>query len=222
MTKLNLCCGTNVFPGWINVDHTDVEGDYLRHLREAPEGFVWPEPQRKLAEAVKRDDVVFYQAIAHPYLLASDPESFDAVYIGQAIEHFNRRTEAPALLREVARVLKPGGAVKLTTPNLETLVRAWWGADRLNLDVFEVEQPAFYRTANRDDKLAYLLYGASGDDCTRENYEGHFHCYTPRSLSELLRECGLEPCTETGLFADCVDMGMTHSFAIEAVKRSCA
>lgn len=214
--RLNICCGANVFPNWLNVDNTDVEQDYLRHLRDAPDGFVWPEPQRKLAEWVKAGKPLDFMRHDVRKGLPWPDESVTAIYIGQAIEHFNRRTEAPALLKECRRVLKTGGVIRLTTPSLGKLVEAYV---RGNMDAFASEQPAFYASASEADRLAYLLFGASGADCTSQNYEGHFHCYTIGTLGALLRECGLRPEWETaGVFDDVRDMGMSHSFAIEAVK----
>lgn len=215
--KLNLCCGPNMFPGWLNVDAADMEHDYLRHLRDAPPGFTWPELQRELAAAVVAGQVEFMRHDVRKGLPWPD-NSVDAIYIGQAIEHFNRRTEAPALLRECLRVLKSGGAIRLTTPDLLDLVDSWRHGD---MALFEREQPAFYAHADADDKLAYILFGASGPDCTAQNYEGHFHCYTSRSLSGLLSECGFDTdwhAQHPDEFADCIDKGMSHSFAIEAVK----
>ena len=40
-----------------------------------------------------------------------------------------------------------------------------------------------------------------------------------RSLEQLLNECGLDTrVSNSPEFADCVDFGMSHSFAIEGVK----
>lgn len=220
--KLNLCCGSNVFPGWINIDRTDVEQDYLRHLREAPDGFVWPEPQRELAAWVKagkpldvrRHDV--RQGIPFP------DNSVDAIYIGQAIEHFNRRTEAPKLLKECWRVLKPGETIRLTTPDLSKLIAAYCNslnsAPQIGMGQYAHEQPEFYASASAHDQLAYLLFGASGPDSTNENYEGHHHCYTLDSLAFLLEECGFGPGHNDPVFSDTRDMGMSHSFSLEGVK----
>lgn len=228
--KLNLCCGANLFPGWVNVDKTDVEEQYIRHLRAAPDHFVWPEPQRELAAWVKAGKPLEF--VRHDVRRGLDclnmpdgsqmqvmDNSIDAIYVGQAIEHFNRRTEAPALLRECLRVLKQGGAIRLTTPDLSSVAQSWLDG---HMDQYAREQPAFYADALPEDQLAYLLFGASGADCTAENYEGHFHAYTSRSLGALLTECGFLVNTSflknQFVFAECSDCGMSHSFAIEAVK----
>jgi SAM-dependent methyltransferase len=222
--RLNLCCGSNCFPNWINVDKTDVEQGYLRHLREAPDGFVWPEPQRELAAWVKAGKGLDFQRLDVRQGLPWLPDgTVDAIYIGQAIEHFNRRTEAPALLRECLRVLKPGGAIRLTTPSLQLLVNTYLGLETDDMDQWQSEQPDFYASALPEDQLSYLLFGASGPDSTNENYEGHHHCYTPRSLGALLEECGFRIWRSGGpdrhaTFSDTRDFGMSHSFAIEAVK----
>jgi len=228
--KLNLCCGANVFHGWLNIDQTDVEADYLRHLRDAPKAMQWPAAQQALVDRI--GEIEFWRHDVRKGLPFADG-SVDAIYVGQAIEHFNRRTEAPAFLRECCRVLRQYGVIKLTTPDLCKLVAAYGQHPRLidahsvvperysayGLDGFSSEQPAFYADALPEDQLSYLLFGASGADCTSQNYEGHFHCYTPRSLGQLLMECGFDVRTkDSDEFTDTIDQGMSHSFAIEGVK----
>ena len=213
--KLNLCCGPNMFPGWLNVDAADMDDAYLRHLRDAPPGFTWPEPQRELAAAVVAGQVEFMRHDVRKGLPWPD-NSVDAIYIGQAIEHFNRRTEAPALLRECCRVLRKGCPIRLTTPDLNVIIHAFLDVE---LQSFAGEQPEFYANAGMADQFSYLLFGASGPDCTAQNYEGHFHCYSIGSLNALLVECGLFPRVHSAAaFRDTKDCGMSHSFAIEAVK----
>ena len=223
MLRLNLGCGANAFVGWCNVDKTDVEHDYFRHLRDAPDGFVWPEPQRALAAHVKAGKPLeFIRHDVRKGLTLWGDNSVDAIYIGQMIEHLNRRTEAPRLLRECCRVLKQYGVIKLTTPDLDQLTLAHYNAVERGCDDmgrFAHEQPAFYADADPADQLAYLLYGASGDASTNEHYEGHHHCYTPGTLGQLLLKCGFDVRSEDSAeFKDTIDMGMTHSFAIEGCK----
>ncbi len=210
--KLNLCCGSNVFPGWLNVDRTDVDADYLKHLRDAPKSMQWPPEQQALVDRI--GEIQFMRHDVRKGLPWADA-SVEAIYVGQAIEHFNRRTEAPVFLRECARVLKTGGVIKLTTPCLRRLIDDF---NEQDMDKYESDQPAFYDGALPEDQLSYLLFGASGADCTSQNYEGHFHCYTPRSLTALVHEAGF--LMHIGdEFHDTIDKGMSHSFAIEAVKQ---
>lgn len=49
---------------------------------------------------------------------------FDAVYSAQFIEHLSPK-EAEKVLKDVARVLKPGGVIRLVTPDLEELARTY-------------------------------------------------------------------------------------------------
>lgn len=50
--------------------------------------------------------------------------SFDLVLMAEVIEHF---ADTQALLRECLRVLTPGGAVVMETPNLWDVRRLWYG-----------------------------------------------------------------------------------------------
>jgi predicted SAM-dependent methyltransferase len=47
-------------------------------------------------------------------------DHFDVVYHSHVLEHV-RRAEAPSLLRECRRVLRPGGTLRIATPDLERL-----------------------------------------------------------------------------------------------------
>jgi SAM-dependent methyltransferase len=65
--------------------------------------------------------------------LAEEPASADAVMALEVIEHM----ESPrAFLRELARVLKPGGALVLSTPNIVTLGSKVRFAFREELELF--------------------------------------------------------------------------------------
>lgn len=50
--------------------------------------------------------------------------SFDAVYTAQFVEHLTLQ-EATVVLREIFRVLKPGGVLRIVTPDMEELARTY-------------------------------------------------------------------------------------------------
>src|SRR5687767_1836788 len=50
--------------------------------------------------------------------------TFDAVYHSHVLEHLPH-AEAPAFLRDCARVLRPGGTIRVVVPDLETIARLY-------------------------------------------------------------------------------------------------
>ncbi len=209
--KLNLCCGSNVFPGWLNVDRTDVEADYLKHLRDAPKSMVWPPEQQALVDHI--EEIQFCQLDVREAFPWKD-NCADAIYVGQAIEHFHRG-KVPAFLSECFRVLRPGGFIKLTTPDLNQLVIDY---QHNRLAEYASEQPDFFRGAASADQLSYIMFGAMGPDCNSEHYEGHFHLYTWHTLRELLHSAGFAHSAHSWPHKETIDKGMSHSFAIEGMK----
>jgi len=60
------------------------------------------------------------------------PESFDFVTANHLIEHV---PDPHALMSEIARVTKSGGAVLIRTPNSQSIGRSWFGSDWFANDV---------------------------------------------------------------------------------------
>jgi len=95
---------------------------------------------------------------------------FDAASCLDVIEHV---LDPRNLLRELARVLRPGGVLVLTTPN----TRAYW-------HILTLIRGRFPRT--------------SGDP---EGYDGgHLHYFTFTDVRHLLREAGFDTIEEFGLY----------------------
>ena len=225
-TKLNIGSGPNIFPhpGWTNYDHVDVT-DYLEQVRTMYRENLIEGDQKELGRFLVTEDVDFRIHDLRTGFLQHPDGSVDAIYIGQVIEHLNPLHEAPQLLRECHRMLRPGGVVRLTTPDLDKLLRAY--ADG-TMSMFADEFPAFYADAAPADQLSYILYGAAGASCTWDHYEGHMHMYNRDSMARLFREAGFkapfffyDSAGESrcpAMTGEVVDAGMGHSFASEAVR----
>lgn len=226
--KLNLGCGPNVFAGWLNIDKEDMTS-YLTFLANpATDMGPMPPEQRRLAEQVRQGGLLAYPRqvadIRKGLLFPSG--SVDLIYLGQVIEHLNPVYEAPQLCKECWRVLKPGGIMRVSTPNLHGLVSTYVvGGD---LSEFSHEQPAYYAKGSPARRLAYIMYGSGGPASNSEHYEGHQMLYSDGSLRELLEEAGFSPEKIAGcpphvsqsdaIQAECVDTGVSHSIFLEAMK----
>ena len=220
--KLNLGCGANLFEGWLNVDIDDVEETYLRHLRSAENVESWPEWQRKQWEFLKAGgDFQFVRLnVVETWLYGLDCiGKCDAIYLGQIVEHLNAIHELPMLLKQCHEALKPGGVLRLTTPCFDKILTAWMN-DRMG--DFAPEQPAFYAPASGTQQLSYLLFGATGPNSTRSNYEGHMHIWTPSTLEPVVREAGftgeIDFSWPSKRLPDVRDFGESHSFALEVIR----
>jgi len=91
--------------------------------------------------------------------------SADVVLAGEIVEHI---VDTEGFLREIRRVLRPGGAVALSTPNI-----LWW-KHRVALLAGRYPDALDYRTRYGDDF-------------------GHVRIFTPALLRGLLEETGFDP-----------------------------
>lgn len=223
--KLNIGSGPNVFPftGWINYDREDIT-QYLDYIKKAPlDGM--PIRQQQLANYLKSGGLIDFkvQDLNNKFPQHSN-NSVEAIYLGQMIEHLNPLYEVPAFLLECHRMLKIGGVLRITTPDLDLLIQAYL---HNQMDKFVKEQPEFYKQADPGSQLAYIMYGSAGPNCRWNNYEGHFFLYTQKSMTTALQKAGfknIEFYYEPGKSKDLVmakeaiDEGLSHSFIVEAVK----
>jgi predicted SAM-dependent methyltransferase len=92
--KLQLGTGPNPLPGWLNTDL--VPDSYPEH----------------------RDEIVFLDA-TKPFPL--DAMTFDYVFSEHQIEHVTE-PEARSMLKECFRILRPGGRVRIATPDLSAIL----------------------------------------------------------------------------------------------------
>ena len=118
--KLHLGCGSFVVPGWENVDKSwGVLLARVPGLRKALAGFRVLTPEQAVArfpKGIVRADV----RGGLPYL----NEAASVVYTSHMIEHMPR-WQALELLAECRRVLEPGGAIRIATPDLRALIEEY-------------------------------------------------------------------------------------------------
>jgi SAM-dependent methyltransferase len=224
LVKLNIGCGPNMFPfdGWTNYDHVDFNF-FIDWVKSNPTDSM-PHIQH-LANYVRAGgDLSTTKHNLNDGFPQHPDNSVDIIYVGQVIEHLNPIFQAPKLITECYRMLKSGGVLRMTTPDLDLLISAYINGE---MEKFAIEQPAFYRDHDPSGQLAMLMFGACGENCTFDNYEGHMFLYTEKSMNKLLKHAGFEKIfyyDKTGksvsevMKKEAVDQGMTHSLCVEAVK----
>lgn len=223
--KLNIASGPNVFPfdGWINYDKEDFSS-YFNFIRNVQTDAGMPDHQKKLWQYVKDGGNIDFRQYNFNKQLDHKDNTIDIIYLGQMIEHMSYLRQAPAFIKECYRILKTGGIIRLSTPDIDKLISAY---KNNSMDKFNDDQPEIYKTLDPSAQLAMIMFGASGDNCTQEKYEGHFHLYSEKSMTKLLSDAGftqIEFYNWTGqskspiIKQEVVDYGISHSFIVEAVK----
>lgn len=226
LVKINVAAGPNVFPSdnWINIDREDMSA-YVTYLLIVNTLKGMPQDQKKLAEYIKGGAVINYQVHDITTGLPQFADnSTDLLYFGQSIEHFNIIYQIPNILKELHRILKPGGLIRITTPDFDLLLKAYLEG---KMNQFVNDQPAFYKDADPASQLAYLMFAATGPNSNFKNYEGHMFIFTKESMTRVLRAAGFREITfytETGkslhpvMACEAVDVGVNHSLIVEAIK----
>ena len=222
--KLNLGCGPNVFPGWVNIDR-EFPREYLEYLTTHGPDARMPETQRKLSEYLHAGGYIDFRVHDLRRGLTYATDTVDLIYLGQVVEHLNPVYEALALMKECRRVLKPGGILRIATPDLGILLLAYASDD---MDRFASEQPDYYKKGSKGAKLSYIMFGSTGPISTWDHYEGHMMIYDAASMDALLVGAGFElghiHYTVAGqslsdvIEREVVDTGVSHSMFVEAVK----
>jgi predicted SAM-dependent methyltransferase len=111
--KLQLGCGGNILPGWLNTDG-QCNG--------------WSHPQ-----SVKLD-------ATQPFPISDS--SFDYIYSEHMIEHITY-LQGQAMLQECFRVLKPGGKIRISCPDFQFLIDLYTNPQPLHIEYIEKTKPVW-------------------------------------------------------------------------------
>jgi predicted SAM-dependent methyltransferase len=186
--RLHLGCHAHVVPGWVNIDKSpNVFLSRIPALRQ----FLYrlgiisaTQATAALPPGIVRADVT--HGLGYP------DSSVEFIYSSHMIEHM-ARWRGLNLLRECARVLQPGGVLRLATPDLRKWIDEYAEGDRS-------------RGATPADTLMTKLGtyvempGTAAQRFVFRAFTGAIHqwLYDFESLSQLLREAGFENVTRRG------------------------
>ena len=205
---LHLGCGLIAPPEWVNVDgswnawlaqHRALRGllSALRLVKKSQNDVPWP-TNVKIADLRRH--------------LPFADNTFDAAYASHLLEHLYREA-AVGFLRELIRVVKPGGLIRMLVPDLGAMVREYAGQAKLE-DGEHEDDPA-RRLCGRllmravsppRGGLLHAIYHVKTD------FHSHKSMYDGSSLMKLMTEAGLRDCREMGFrdseipFIDKVEM----------------
>ena len=177
--RVNLGCGASPTPGWVNLDNSwTVRLASRRLLWAAGSRLGLFNVQQEKFAAVCREKGIRWADVTKGIPLAE--KSSDIVYSSHMLEHLPRQL-ALQLLKDVSRVLVPGGWVRLVLPDLARLVERY--ARERDADLFVRSTLLGRERSNGTSMLARVKGGLVGD---RE----HSWMYDARSLCSLLIEAG--------------------------------
>lgn len=162
---LNVGCG---FPG--------------QHLPASFQGGEWRELRLDIDPSVNPDIVC---SIVDMSPLAAG--SVDAVWSSHNLEHLHRH-EVPVALGEFIRVLRPGGQLLLTLPDLQAI------AELVAADALEDEA---YRSPSGPISPLDMIYGHTASLAHGNLHMAHKTGFTARTLNQLLVDAGFAGVTLT-------------------------
>lgn len=123
LVRVNVGCGSSPTIGWHNFDNSLTVRLAMIPLLPtflASIGTLDAQ-QRKFVRAVRTTGISWANAHSIPL----PDSSADVVYSSHMIEHLEPVVEAPGFLREVSRVLKPDGVVRIVVPDLQARIERY-------------------------------------------------------------------------------------------------
>lgn len=181
--KLNIGCGQTIIKGWVNADNS-----FALKLSKYPLFFLELLFKFKIVNKSQYDFIFFARknniqnidATQLPY----DSSSIDVIYSSHMMEHL-QRDDAKTFIKECFRVLKPGGILRLSLPDLKIIVDNYLKHN--DADLF-IEQLLMEPPKTKKIKHLIKLYISGG-------FREHSWMYDGKSLLKILKEFGFKNST---------------------------
>lgn len=115
------------------------------------------------------------------------------VYMAHALEHFRYKEDARSVLREIHRVLAPGGVLRVVVPDIELCLRAYVEDDE---EFFEARKELWPWARQCRTRLEHFLAYAGASAPPGD--AGHKYGYDFETLEALLCDVGFRSVTRSG------------------------
>jgi SAM-dependent methyltransferase len=173
--RVNVGCGASPTPGWVNFDNSfsirmarwPLFVSALVRLR------VLGRQSARLVSVADAGNIQFANATAR---IPCASGSVSAVYSSHMLEHLDH-SEARAFLAEVRRILRPGGVVRIATPDIARLVQDYLATGDAD-DFIAATHMGLNRPADIVAWMKWVLVGP----------RHHLWMYDGDSLAKLLRD----------------------------------
>lgn len=167
VVKVNIGCGLTVAPGWINVDASinafaaGFPGLFLKTLYKlSPIKNYYKE--KEFVDILKNNKYIHHNVI---YGIPLTDDSSDYIYSSHFLEHIFK-SEAEKLIEDAYRVLKAGGVLRISIPNLENAIN-------------------LYNDGKKEESLKYFF-----EHSPSSSFSYHRYMYDYDLLEKLLKEKG--------------------------------
>ncbi len=124
--------------------------------------------------------------------------SIELVYLAHLFEHLYKKTDAPRLLREICRVLAPGGIVRIIVPDAEAYMRAYVERDE---KFFAMQRRVWPAWAPQARTHLEAILGYLGAAESPKNFAQHKYGYDFVTLGLLLEEAGFRDVVRSSYMA---------------------
>lgn len=125
--------------------------------------------------------------------LPFESNSMKFVYSAHTFEHLDYHTSAKRLLKEIHRILEPGGTVRLAVPDMEAYTTAYAENNTAFFEAYDEARPEFGSRAGYRTPMSKVMWMA-GSAMRPSGWFEHKMGYDFETLSQLVIDAGFSTC----------------------------